>query len=63
MSLASQNLLFQSLPPDLKERLSKHLERVTLPVGFVLFEAEEKPRYVHLLTSGIASVVNDDVQR
>ncbi len=30
-----------------------------LPVGTVLFEAEQNPRYVHFPTSGIASVVTE----
>ena len=57
MSLPISNLLLQSLPPDVTATLSKHLERVVLPLGTRLFAAETRPRYVHLMTSGIASIV------
>ena len=33
------------------------LEAVTLPVNTVVFEVGVMPRYVHFMTSGIASVV------
>ena len=57
MGLPVSNLLLQSLPPELNAALSKHLEPVTLPLKTVLFEEDARPRYVHLMTSGIASIV------
>ena len=57
MSLPPTNLLLQSLPQEVRAKLTKHLERVNLPIRTRIFEAEEKARHVHLLTSGIASIV------
>jgi CRP-like cAMP-binding protein len=53
------NLLFESLPPAEKAALSVNLESVALPVKTVLFEAEQTPRYIHFITSGVASVVTN----
>jgi CRP-like cAMP-binding protein len=51
------NRLFELLPASERDALAKHLEAVPLPVNTVLFEAEETPEYIYLMTSGIASVV------
>lgn len=57
MALPLSNLLLESLPPEVKATLFPKLESVGLPVGTVLYEAEEMPRHVHFLTSGIASIL------
>lgn len=51
------NLLLEALPAHEKSELLKQMEPVGLPVGTVLFEADNPPRYVHFLTSGIASLL------
>ena len=57
MAYPHSNLLLASLPADVQAALSADLEAVPLPVKTVLFEPERNPRYVHFITSGIASVV------
>ncbi len=51
------NVLINSLPEESRAALLPHLKAVALPVRTVLYEPFEPPRYVHFLTSGIASVV------
>ncbi len=57
MGFPRSNLLLEALPPAIKDILLKQLVPIDMPVGAVLFEAEAHPRYVHFLTSGIASTV------
>ncbi len=57
MSTALQNLLIESLSPADRANLLRGLEFVELPRRAALFEAEEQPRYVHFVTSGVASIV------
>ncbi len=59
MGLPQTNLLLESLPQDLKSAILAHCQAVSLPVNTVLFEPEERPRHVHFVTSGIASVVTE----
>jgi CRP-like cAMP-binding protein len=51
------NLLLETLPPAVRASLLTHLEAVPLPLGAVLYEPGEVPRYVHFLTSGMASMM------
>jgi CRP-like cAMP-binding protein len=57
MAFPPSNVLFESLPASERATLAINLESIALPVNTVLFEAEEAPPYIYLLTSGIASVV------
>lgn len=57
MSFPVSNNLLDMLPPEERAALLPHLEAVSLPMGTVLFEAEERPRYVHFVTAGMASIV------
>jgi CRP-like cAMP-binding protein len=51
------NVLVDALPLDSRQKLLKDVRRVNLPVGTSLYEPLDIPKYVHFLTSGIASVV------
>jgi CRP-like cAMP-binding protein len=51
--------LLESLPLSERTSLFDDYEFVSLPLRTVLFEAEEKPRYLHFITSGLASVVTE----
>ncbi len=51
------NRLIECLPPDDRARLMSQLYPVPLPVRTPLFHVGEQPRYVHFITSGMASVV------
>jgi CRP-like cAMP-binding protein len=51
------NLLLESLSNESKTALMSRCEHVELPLRTVLFGTEETPRYVHFMTSGIASTV------
>ena len=53
----SQNRLLAMLPPVHRERLLASATPVSLPIRAQLFGDEEVPRYVYLLTSGLASLV------
>ena len=57
MSFPQTNLLLEALPSSERAGLLSQLEAVSMPVGTVLFNAGSPPRYVHFMTSGIASVV------
>lgn len=57
MAFQSRNHLLEVLPSEIRSELLHSLEPVNLPVHTVLFEAESAPRYVHFITSGIASTV------
>jgi hypothetical protein len=56
-ALSPLNLLLETLPPAVRAPLLTHLEAVPLPLGAVLYEPAEVPRYVHFLTSGMASMM------
>ncbi len=51
------NRLLGSISSAGKPEFLKYLEPVPLPLKTVMFEAGQPPRYVHFLTSGIASTV------
>ena len=57
MAFSNSNRLLEVLPSETRSELLLHLEPVELPLHTVLFEAETAPRYVHFITSGIASTV------
>ena len=57
MAFPISNLLLEKLPSESRTRLLAQSEAVPLPVRTPIFGPGEVPRYVHLLTSGIASVV------
>jgi CRP-like cAMP-binding protein len=52
------NRLIEALPPREKANLLALVQPVPLPLRTPLFEIGETPRYVHFMTSGIASLVN-----
>jgi CRP-like cAMP-binding protein len=51
------NLLLETLPPPYRNLMSSRLEEVNLPAGTVLYDAEEVPRYVWFVTTGLASTM------
>jgi CRP-like cAMP-binding protein len=51
------NILIDALPPENRRRLLAQGIRVAVPIRTSLYERGDPPRYVHFLTSGIASVV------
>lgn len=51
--------MLDAVPPETKKLLLRELESVPLPVGTALFEADTRPRYVHFITSGVASTLTD----
>ena len=51
------NRLLDTISSASKPEFLKYLEPVALPVKTVNFEAGETPRYVHFMTSGLASTV------
>jgi CRP-like cAMP-binding protein len=57
LSYPLSNVLIEALPDTVKRKLLSHLQRVSIPIRTSLYEPGEVPRYVHFLTSGIASVV------
>jgi CRP-like cAMP-binding protein len=58
LNQAVENLLLDVLPATVREELLSKAELVSLPAGSKLFEREQAPRFAHVLTSGIASVVS-----
>ncbi|MEQ1636337.1 MAG: Crp/Fnr family transcriptional regulator [Methylococcales bacterium] len=50
------NHLFAALPPDVAERLLPHLEKVSLPLGDVLYESGGVLQYVYFPTTAIISL-------
>jgi CRP-like cAMP-binding protein len=56
--LPSSNLLLASLPTADQERIARHLQAVPLPLGWALYEADERMDYVYFPTSGIVSLLS-----
>ena len=52
-----ENHLLRALPRDCAERLTAASVYVDLPLATPLFQRDEKPHFLYLLTSGIASVI------
>jgi CRP-like cAMP-binding protein len=51
------NILLVVLPDESRRRIQAQLTRVSVPIRTSLYEQGETPKYVHFLTSGIASIV------
>jgi CRP-like cAMP-binding protein len=51
------NVLIDSLLPETRKKLLAQVSKVPVPIRTSLYEPGEMPRYVHFLTSGIASIV------
>src|ERR1700712_678959 len=51
------NILIDALPEESRKRLMSQLKRTPVPVRTSLYEPGDVPKYVHFLTSGIASIV------
>jgi CRP-like cAMP-binding protein len=51
------NLLLAALTPPYRASLIARMRTVTLGPREILYEADETPKYVHFLTSGVASIV------
>ena len=51
------NLLINSLPADLRASLLSCSEHIDLPLRTSLYRPDVPPRYIHFVTSGIASIV------
>lgn len=52
-----RNLLLDCLPAEMGAELRRSLTAVPMPKRTVLYEPHKTPRFVHFMTSGIASVV------
>lgn len=57
VTFSLSNALLDALPVVERTALLAKLEPVALPQGTVLSEAKRRPRYVHFLSSGMASIV------
>ncbi len=57
MAYPLSNILIDALPEDSRKRLIRHLQRTPVPVRASIYEPGDTPKYVHFLTSGIASIV------
>jgi len=55
MGLSIDNQFLENLPQPYRSSFRSRLEQVSLPVGTVLYEAEQVPRYAFFITSGLAS--------
>lgn len=53
----SGNRLLDVLSPASAERILKHASHVEMPLGSLLFQSDERPRFLYFLTAGIGSVV------
>ena len=51
------NLLIDALPEHSRRKLTSQTKRIPIPARTSLYEPDEVPKYVHFLTSGIASIV------
>jgi CRP-like cAMP-binding protein len=57
MSYPLSNVLIDALPDASRRKLMGHLKPVPIPIRTSLYEPDDTPKYVHFLTSGIASIV------
>jgi CRP-like cAMP-binding protein len=51
------NILLDSMPEIERKKVLQHFKPVILPVKTPLYEADQVPKYVHFLSSGLASIV------
>lgn len=51
------NVLLDSMPEADRKKLSHHLKPIALPVRTSLYEPDDQPKYIHFITSRIASIV------
>ena len=59
---STNNLILSSLAGEEFEHLRPHLEAVELPRGKVLYDAEDRIRYIYFPSKGMISVVNVTVE-
>ena len=52
-----ENYLFLALPPEARERVFPHLERVTMPLGSVLYESGATLQHVYFPSDSIISLL------
>jgi CRP-like cAMP-binding protein len=57
MSNPLSNVLLDALPEEARQRLLTQLRPVTIPIRTSLYEPGDQPKYIHFITSGIASIV------
>ena len=57
MPYPASNILLDSMPEDQRRNLLQHSKAVVLPLETPLYHADQRPKYIHFLTSGIASIV------
>jgi CRP-like cAMP-binding protein len=57
IEIAPKNRLLRALTGSSLLLLQSHLERVDLPIRFVLVSPRERPQYVYFIESGLGSVV------
>jgi CRP-like cAMP-binding protein len=57
MPTPQHNHLLAALPADVQQRLFPHLERVSLPLGKVLYESGDALRHVYFPTDSIVSLL------
>jgi CRP-like cAMP-binding protein len=55
--MMSENYLFAALPVEDQEHLLPNVERVALPLGDVIYEADASIGYIYFPTSGVVSVL------
>ncbi|GAA3763363.1 Crp/Fnr family transcriptional regulator [Terriglobus aquaticus] len=53
----TNNCLLDGLPEPVRANLLSQMETIPLPVPSSIFVPDQEPRFVHFLTSGLASVV------
>jgi CRP-like cAMP-binding protein len=52
-----RNRILRSLPPEERERLFPHLQRVSLPLGTVIYESGARLRHIYFPTDCIVSLL------
>ena len=57
MAYPLSNILIDALPEDSRKKLLSQLKRTSVPIRTSIYEPGDMPRYVHFVTSGIASIV------
>ena len=52
-----RNQILRALPPEERERLYPHLQRIAMPVGTILYESGARLRYIYFPTDCIVSLL------